>query len=162
MASALTFDLHGMHATADNLRAARGELYAAYARAARGEGGQAIAAAMRNNAPRRTGLFAQSIDVRTRGVRGADVGTHRYDSGVQHPRDAAGRRGAGMRMSSIGWFIESGTAAHPNKGKFTGSTHPGTRAQRVASRALRSSAWELEAATLDELDRGRWKGQASA
>jgi hypothetical protein len=156
---AFSFDMSDFEQAFGDMQTLKGALWAAYARAARGEGGDAVASAMRNNAPRRSGLFASSIDKRLRGARGLDIGTHRYDSGMTHPVDARSRNGKpGMRYSSIGWWVESGTQPHSitfttPRGKRT-VQHPGMRGRRVASRAITQTRWEVEAATMDELHTG--------
>lgn len=79
-------------------------------------------------APRKSGALANSID-KTWGeykpdnanVRGVGAGGGGHDlSVVVHAGDATA------------WYaglVEDGTAPHPNKGKFDGTTHPGTPAQ---------------------------------
>lgn len=120
----------------------------------RGEGGEALASAMRSGAPRRSGTLV------------AGIGVHPQPGGavlVGYQGALAGGAVVNAREQRGVW-VESGTKPHsinPRRKKalaFFGSVveevrmHPGSRAQKVAFKAMRTAEWEVLADVTDKLD----------
>jgi hypothetical protein len=120
----------------------------------RGTGGEALAAEMRNRAPRRTGHLHDNINVHNQPGDDVLVGYQGGFSGgaVVNARE---QRGA---------WVESGTRPHKIKAKraealfFAGRAveevvHPGMRGQGVARKSIKAAEWEVMADIVDKIDK---------
>jgi hypothetical protein len=117
-------------------------------RVMRGEGGQALQSELRNRLralPYATGETASAVGIQDRGD------AHGVYIGVQGNR------------AGIAKLVESGSRPHliqvrRARALRIGTTlvrevhHPGAKPKRIASKALRSTQWEIEAALVDELN----------
>lgn len=105
-------------------------------------------------APKKSGTLVGNIGIHDEGTKGVMVG---YLGALSH-----GNRGGGREQR--GAWVESGTKPHPIRARradslfFAGANiesvdHPGSRGQRVASKAMRAAEWEVLGDIADRLRR---------
>lgn len=185
MARGFRIDIEGIEALSTSLGLNAQQMNHAVQKALAGPGGEDLAADMRSRTPVGTGSFGahtrDDIKVRDEGLRkGVLVGYQGQLSG--------GNKGGG-RLQKGAW-LESGTKPHVihtkrNKGgagnlqSFTSAKamrfngvftetvhHPGTKAQWIAKKSLKSARSSVESAIVDELNimaaangwQGGWQG----
>lgn len=167
----IRLDIDGLDELVAALKGGEKALPKVYREVLRGPGGRAIMLELRQRTPRKTGKTANSIAIRNLPSRGLfKAGAVEVGVGTgNHPDSKVGYR-------TIGSILESGAKRHEinpkarsgsdrskrhglrmPSGRFVERVeHPGVKPRRVASKSIKASQWEFEAALVDELTRMKW------